>query len=87
MAVAVPGEVKGYMTVYNRFGGNVSWESLFEPTIKLCEEGMVISERLAISLKIKEELIKNDTILRYNESQNYFYVFSLKNLITQFIKP
>ncbi|KAE9545643.1 hypothetical protein AGLY_001186 [Aphis glycines] len=64
LAVAVPGEVKGYMTVYNRFGGNVSWASLFEPTIKLCEEGMLISERFAISLKNNEELIKNDTILR-----------------------
>lgn len=65
MAVAVPGELKGYSTIYNLYGGGVSWESLFEPTIKLCEEGITISERLAINLKSHEYLIKNDLLLRY----------------------
>lgn len=80
MAVAVPGELKGYSTIYSLYGGQVSWSSLFEPTIKLCEEGMVISERLGSSLKSEEELIKNDPMLRYRENQNYLlfiyvYVF------------
>jgi len=66
LAVAIPGELKGYFTVHNLYGGNVSWASLFEPTIKLCEEGMLISKRLEISLKNEEELIKNDPMLRYN---------------------
>ncbi|CAI6343242.1 unnamed protein product [Macrosiphum euphorbiae] len=64
MAVAVPGELKGYSTIYNLYGGGVSWESLFEPTIKLCEEGMTISKRLAINLNNHEDLIKNDLLLR-----------------------
>lgn len=65
MAVAVPGELKGYSTIYNLYGGGVSWESLFEPTIKLCEEGMMISKRLALNLNNHEDLIKNDLLLRY----------------------
>ncbi|XP_027844972.1 scoloptoxin SSD14-like isoform X3 [Aphis gossypii] len=65
MAVAVPGELKGYSTIYNLYGGGVvSWKSLFEPAIKLCEEGMTISERLAKNLHNHEDLIKNDLLLR-----------------------
>ncbi|XP_026813149.1 glutathione hydrolase 1 proenzyme-like isoform X1 [Rhopalosiphum maidis] len=64
MAVAVPGELKGYSTIYNLYSSGVSWESLFEPTIKLCEEGMKISERLAKNLNNHEDLIKNDMLLR-----------------------
>lgn len=66
MAAAVPGELKGYSTIYNLYGGDVSWSSLFEPTIQLCEEGMLISERLGLSLKAEEDLIKNDPMLRYS---------------------
>lgn len=65
MAIAVPGELKGYSTAYKSYGGGVSWESLFEPTIKLCEEGMKVSDRLAHNLKNHEQLVKNDTMLRY----------------------
>ncbi|XP_025200748.1 glutathione hydrolase 1 proenzyme-like isoform X1 [Melanaphis sacchari] len=64
MAVAVPGELKGYSTIYDLYGRGVSWKSLFEPTIKLCEEGMTISKRLAKNLYNHEELIKNDLLLR-----------------------
>ncbi|XP_060841452.1 scoloptoxin SSD14-like [Rhopalosiphum padi] len=74
LAVAIPGELKGYFTVHNLYGGNVSWASLFEPTIKLCEEGMLISKRLEISLKNEEELIKNDPMLRkafFNENTGH----------------
>lgn len=69
MAVAVPGELKGYSTIYNLYGGGVvSWKSLFEPAIKLCEEGMTISERLAKNLHNHEDLIKNDLLLRYKKT-------------------
>lgn len=64
MAIAVPGELKGYSTAYELYGGKVSWKSLFEPTIKLCEKGIQVSNRLAINLKNHEELIKNNTMLR-----------------------
>lgn len=60
----MPGAIKGYETIYNLYGGGVSWESLFEPTVKLCEEGMKVSKSLEASLKDFERLIRNDTILR-----------------------
>lgn len=75
MAVAIPGELKGYSTIYKLYGGKVSWESLFEPTIKLCENGIKISERLALNMRNHEELIKNDPFLRYSEKIYYFILF------------
>ncbi|VVC34645.1 Hypothetical protein CINCED_3A012630 [Cinara cedri] len=62
-AIAVPGELKGYSTIYELYGGGVPWESLFEPTIRLCEDGIKVSERLEKSIKNHEDLIKNDTLL------------------------
>lgn len=66
LAVAIPGSLKGYSAIYKSYGGGVSWASLFEPTIKYCEQGMEISEHLWSVLKTAEELIKNDAMLRYN---------------------
>lgn len=71
LAIAVPGELKGYSTIFKSYGsGKVSWKSLFEPTIELCENGIQISDRLEINMKNHEELIKNDPFLRYNEKKN-----------------
>jgi gamma-glutamyltranspeptidase/glutathione hydrolase/leukotriene-C4 hydrolase len=67
LAVAIPGAFKGYETIYKAFGGGVSWESLFEPTIKLCEEGIKISEHLELTLETDEAMIKRDPMLRYND--------------------
>lgn len=64
LAIGVPGELKGYSAIYELYGGGVSWESLFEPTIQLCEEGIEISERLENNLKLNLDLLKNDTYLR-----------------------
>lgn len=66
MAVAVPGAFRGYEAIYKAHGGGVSWESLFEPTIKLCEEGIKISEHLELTLETDEAVIKRDPMLRYN---------------------
>ncbi|KAL5244956.1 hypothetical protein ACI65C_012366 [Semiaphis heraclei] len=64
LAVAIPGALKGYSTIYNLYGGGVEWETLFGPTIKLCEEGITVSDHLEFSLKFDENLIYNNTILR-----------------------
>lgn len=69
LAAAVPGELKGYWTIYNLYScKKVSWKSLFEPTIRLCEEGIEISDRLHINIKNNEELIKKSPVLRYNKN-------------------
>lgn len=65
MAIGVPGELKGYSKIYELYGGGVSWESLFEPTIQLCEQGMTVSKILGNRMADHEDLIKNDTLLRY----------------------
>lgn len=64
LSIAVPGSLKGYSTIYNLYGGGVPWASLFEPTIKLCEEGIKISNHLEARLKVSEELLKRDILLR-----------------------
>lgn len=66
LAVGVLGAFKGYSEIYKLYGGGVPWESLFEPTIKLCEEGIKISKHLEISLKDDVEVIKADPMLRYD---------------------
>lgn len=74
MAVAVLGAFKGYSDIYRLYGGGVSWASLFEPTIQLCENGMKISKHLEISLKDDVELIKADPMLRYDISREGLFV-------------
>lgn len=44
-------------------GGRLPWAELFEPTIRLCEEGYEVSKPLASALRSKEELIKKNQAL------------------------
>lgn len=75
MAVAIPGALKGYSDIYNLYGGRVTWESLFEPTIKFCEEGMTVSIALAASLNHFEHLINDDPMFRYDKALNVVLIF------------
>ena len=51
LAVGVPGELRGFEEAYKAYGGGVSWERLFEPNIRLCEEGWTVPAELARRLK------------------------------------
>lgn len=38
LAVAVPGELRGYWAAHQRFG-TLQWEELVNPAIEICEKG------------------------------------------------
>ncbi|XP_031635021.1 glutathione hydrolase 1 proenzyme-like [Contarinia nasturtii] len=50
LSIAVPGEVKGYSELYKRFG-SLPWKSLVEPTIKICEDGFILTEHMFDSIE------------------------------------
>jgi gamma-glutamyltranspeptidase/glutathione hydrolase len=65
-AVGVPGTMKLLETAHKSWG-KLPWPRLFEPAIRLAEEGFAISPRLG-GLLAKETALKNDPVARA-----YFY--------------
>lgn len=63
LAVAIPGELKGYWEAHQRFG-KLPWSRLVEPTIAVCEEGSIITNYLANLLQQKEEDILASETMR-----------------------
>ena len=64
-SIAVPGEILGYYEAKKKFGSpDITMEQLFEPTIKLCEDGIKVSRSLSKSIKSSEEWIRKDKGLR-----------------------
>ncbi|KAG1935378.1 glutathione hydrolase 1 proenzyme-like [Pimephales promelas] len=60
--IAVPGELRGYALAHKRHG-RLQWEELFEPSIKLAEEGFRLSRSLAKAINWNKDIIMNDTTL------------------------
>jgi gamma-glutamyltranspeptidase/glutathione hydrolase len=54
LSVAVPGTVAGLALAAERYGSR-PWETLLEPAIRLAEEGIEVSQDLAISLSARRE--------------------------------
>ena len=64
-SIGIPGEILGYFKAKEKFGSsNISMERLFEPTIKLCEEGIPVSRSLSKAINKSEELIRKDNGMR-----------------------
>jgi gamma-glutamyltranspeptidase/glutathione hydrolase/leukotriene-C4 hydrolase len=61
LAIAVPGELRGYHAAHQRFG-KLEWAKLIEPSIELCEKGYQMSKHQYDSLT--KATILNDTNLR-----------------------
>ncbi|XP_070573061.1 glutathione hydrolase 1 proenzyme-like [Ptychodera flava] len=58
MAVGVPGEVECFWTAHMKYG-KLPWKDLFEPSIKLAEEGMEIDGALASAIRSRESYIRS----------------------------
>ncbi|VDO64075.1 unnamed protein product [Heligmosomoides polygyrus] len=64
-AVAVPGELHGLWTSFEKFGsGKVLWNSLVQPTIELLEEGFPTSHALARALEKKAQGIAKEPTMK-----------------------
>ncbi|XP_074662049.1 scoloptoxin SSD14-like isoform X2 [Tubulanus polymorphus] len=51
-SVAVPGVVSGYWSAHQKFGV-LKWEDLFQPIIKLCNEGIPMTEATFLAAQLK----------------------------------
>ena len=66
LAIAVPGELKGYVEAKNRFGNpQLSLMDLLKPTIEMCERGFKVTRSLAKTIEFFKERPKYDKNLRY----------------------
>lgn len=63
LAVAVPGELKGYYEAHKKYG-KLPWKTILEPIIKLCKEGHFVSPTLAKALRTREKRILNEPSMK-----------------------
>ena len=57
LAVCVPGEIRGYWLAH-QIGGRLPWKDLFQPSIKLCREGIVVGSPVAFAMSRQTETIE-----------------------------
>ncbi|XP_071501290.1 glutathione hydrolase 1 proenzyme-like [Diadema antillarum] len=63
LAIGVPGEINGYWEAHQMFG-RLPWRRLFEPSIQLAENGLIISTALGNAINSQSERILADESLR-----------------------
>lgn len=63
LAVAVPGELRGMQLAHEKYG-RLQWRELFQPAIKLCNEGFEVTESLGIAIDKWKDDVLNNTCLR-----------------------
>jgi gamma-glutamyltranspeptidase/glutathione hydrolase len=77
LAVGVPGTVKGFELVMQKYG-ELTWNDVIAPAIELAENGFVLNKRMAKSfnnLKLLKEIHKDsEDVLRI--SKEFFRIFS-----------
>lgn len=62
-AIAVPGELKGYWELHQRYG-KLPWARLFDPVIELCRKGHVVSPYLAGILERNKNVVMGSPSLK-----------------------
>lgn len=75
MAIGVPGEIRAYEYAHKHFGGKLPWKALFEPTIKLCRDGFIISPSQAAAIRQSERFIRNDPGLKLVHQSSFVSCF------------
>lgn len=61
-AIAVPGELKGYWELHQKYG-KLEWSRLFKPVIELCRRGHEVSKYLANILRKFKSVVVNSPSL------------------------
>ena len=65
MSIAVPGQILGMYEAKQKYGNPaVSWASLFEPMIKMCENGIRVSNDVAEALQDEKDHVLADPGMR-----------------------
>ncbi|KAF9966626.1 hypothetical protein BGZ70_001789 [Mortierella alpina] len=60
LAVAVPGEIRGLELAHKRHG-KLSWERLFEPSVKLAREGWAVGPELARRISLVKDMMETNS--------------------------
>lgn len=63
LSMGVPGEIAGLYKAWSTYG-RLPWKPLFDPAIKLANDGFIVAPYLANKISSNADKIKNDTGLR-----------------------
>ncbi|UYV76107.1 hypothetical protein LAZ67_13002539 [Cordylochernes scorpioides] len=77
LAIGVPGELKGYIWAYKKYG-RLNWSELFQPAISLARNGFRVGPHLAKQLNSKRESILAEPSLKeafFNNATGNLYEY------------
>uniref|UniRef100_A0A0N4ZI06 Gamma-glutamyltranspeptidase 1 n=1 Tax=Parastrongyloides trichosuri TaxID=131310 RepID=A0A0N4ZI06_PARTI len=65
LSIAVPGELHGFWTIFNKYGsGKIKWSELFEESIKLAKNGFPVTKHMVDSFEFRKGVIDKDESIK-----------------------